>query len=75
MSEKTRLARIRKEEYGGTCGICLKPVELLNSGDPWLLKCGCGTVEVPVWAQVDGYAKTCYGRRFEIVVLPKESEG
>jgi hypothetical protein len=71
----TRTARIRKPEYGGDCAICNSPVELLTDKEPWLVKCRCSSVEIPNYVKIDSYAKRQYLRRFEIVTVPKETEG
>jgi hypothetical protein len=71
----TRIARIRKEQYGGNCAICNQPVELLTNCDPWMLKCGCTTVPIPNWANIDPYTKAQFRRRFEIKEIPTETKG
>jgi len=66
---------VRKEEYGGKCGICGCKVLLFTDRDPWMLNCLCGTVPVPVWVTIDNYSKTQYRRHFQTEFLPSEAEG
>jgi hypothetical protein len=63
MAENTRTIHARKEEFGGDCAICCKPVELHTEGDPWIITCGCGSVEVPNWAM---FAQRSYLKRWEV---------
>ncbi len=71
---QTRIARVRKEQYGGNCAICNQPVELL-SGDPPKLKCACAIVDIPNWVNIDNFSRAQFHRRFELRAIPKETEG
>lgn len=65
-----RTILVRKEEYGGTCGVCGSKVLLLVDGETWRLQCDCKIIDVPRYIMVDPYQKKKYRQRFEMEVLP-----
>lgn len=67
MTKKTIF--VRKDEYGGTCGVCGCDVLLLWDKEPWMLSCMCKDEEIPTYINIDPYNRKQYLKRFKAVQI------